>query len=551
MISLPVSPFVKDYMTKRGISTDEEASKYLYPDIRNLHPARDIDNIVDAAELLIAHLKKKSFIIVVGDYDVDGVMSETILYHGMTPLLDEYGAKALMKLPNRVEGYGLNLEVLKKYIKHYKPGLVITVDNGVKSVEEIKYLKSEGVDVIVLDHHSPDMSNLPNPDVLVDLHLDGTTYPCKDLCGASVAYKFIEVLYEILDKPFTRQMEFLQYAALASLADVVPLTGENRLIVQLGIAAMNTRPALGIKSLVTAFKIEGELSSEHIGFNLGPSINAPGRILVPDHAFALFKTSDPEKAAKLAENLVLYNNERKAITERFVNIGLEYIEAHPDEKVYVLTIDECPEGIVGLVAGKIKEKYNKPAIVLASHDGYYTGSARSIPNFNIVEILKEFEHLMVRFGGHSMAAGLGIEKENVDKLREGLNQRANELLTEKDFEKTLEVEPIELTNSDISDVFEDMKILEPFGQQNPRPVFKINFKPKAPKFKEDGSYVDLMKEIHLKIYGEGFVNAVGFSMGEEADYVRESNPIPLIGELSQNIYKGFKNFQINILKIDK
>lgn len=548
-ISLPVSKFVKEQLAKRNITNDLEASKYLYPDIRNLHPAKNIDNIVDAVKLFDKHLKAKSFIIIVGDYDVDGVMSNTILYHGLVPIMKEHGVRGLLKLPNRVEGYGLNLDVLKKFVNNYKPGLVITVDNGIKSVEEIKYLKDCGVDVIVLDHHAPDMDNLPPADVLIDLHMKGTTYPFKELCGASIAFKFVEAYYEFANRPFVKYMELLQYAAIATIADVVSLTDENRLIVQLGVRNINSNPALGIKALIDAFKIQGEISSENINFQLAPSINAPGRILIPDHAFALFKTDNPSKAKILADNLVLYNNERKEVTKKYVDMGLEMIEQYPDDYVYVVQLDECPEGIVGLVAGQIKEQKNKPAIVLASHDGYYTGSARSIPGYNIVEELKPFESLMKRFGGHSMAAGLSISTDNVDKLRTGLNKKAKEILTEDDFIKKFNVENITLTNDLIETYFEDLKLLEPFGQHNPRPAFKVEFTPKVPKFKDNGSYVDIMKDVHLKVYGDKFVNAIGFFMGEEAENIKTMDPIPMIGELSQNIYNGFRSFQINILKI--
>lgn len=548
-ITLPVSNFVKEHLRKKGITTDEEASRYLYPDIRNLHPAMDVDGIKDAVELFVRHLKKRSYILFVGDYDVDGVMSMSILSHGAGPLMREYGAKGFLKFPNRVEGYGLNLEVLKRLISKKKPDLVVTIDNGVKSVEEIRFLKDNGIDVIVLDHHAPDMENLPDPDVLVDLHLPGTTYPFKELCGAAVGYKFVEALHEYLGKPFTKQMELLQYAALATLADVVSLTGENRLIVQLGIRFMNSNPAIGIKALIKAFGIQGEITTEHIGYSLGPSINAPGRILIPDHAFALFKTTDETKAKAFAENLVRYNDERKEMTTRFVDMGFDEISKYPDDDVYVVELDDCPEGIVGLVAGKIKERFNKPAIVLAKHGEYYTGSARSIPAFNIVDELKHFEDLMIRFGGHSMAAGLSISPENVDKLRKGLNERAKITLTPEDFEKQFDVEKEVLSNTDIGTYFEDLKLLEPFGSDNPRPVFKINFTPRAPKFKEDGSYIDILKELHLKIYGDSFVNAIGFNFAEEADSVLNKNPIPLIGEISENIYKGFRSYQINILQL--
>lgn len=547
VFKLPISDFVANHLVKKGITTTEEASKYLYPDIRNLHPARDLDGMKDAAELFIKHLEMKNNILVVADYDTDGVSSATIMTKGVGPIAKEYGSKFMMKFPNRVEGYGLNLEVLKKLIVTRKPNLVITVDNGIKSVNEIAYLKEQGIDVIVLDHHTPDMNNLPKPNVLVDLHLDGTTYPYKELCGASVAYKFVEMVYEHLGRTFDIQMELLQFAAIATIADVVSLTGENRLIVQLGVRSINSNPSLGVKALIDAFKIEGEIMTEHINYSLSPAINAPGRISVPDHAFILFVTKDFNEAKKHAENLVLYNDKRKELTRKYVDIGYEEIEKHPEDLVYVLQLDDCPEGIVGLVAGQIKERTNKPAIVLGRHDGYYTGSARSIPGFNIFEELKPFESLMIRYGGHSMAAGLSVSEENVDALRKGLNERAREILTDKDFEKNYDIEEDILTNKVIPNYFEDLKILEPFGQDNPRPIFKVDFETRAPKFKEDGTYVDILKELHLKVYGSEFVNAIGFNLAEEKDKI--GNRVTLVGELSQNLYKGFKSFQINILKI--
>lgn len=548
-ITLPVSDFVKAKLESKGIRTNEDAEKFLFPDIKNLHPARDVDNILDAVQLFEEHLAKKSFIIFITDYDVDGIGSTAVLYEGLKDLMNKNKCRYSFKLPNRIEGYGLNIDVLKKLMK-FNPGLLVTADNGIKSVEEIAYLRENGVDVIVLDHHAPDESNLPKPNVLVDLHLSDSTYPFKELCGAAVCYKFVEALYEKRGLDFHIQNRLLQYVALSTIADVVSLTGENRLLVQLGLQQINANPNLGIKALLKAMNVEGEVTTEDINYNIGPALNAPGRILVPDTAFALFKTTDEAIAKTISEDLVKINAERKLKTETFVNLGFKEIEKFSGDNVYVLTLNDCPEGIVGLVAGQIKEQTGRPAIVLAYHDGYYTGSARSIPAFNMAEELISVGDLMIRYGGHAMAAGLSIKEENIPLLRKALNKRANEILSEEDYKQDFDVEDVELINSDIEDYHNQLKWLEPFGQDNPKPIFRVNFMTKSPPWKEDGEVYDLMKEKHLKIYGDNFLSAVGFSMKDKVPLVEGKDIIPILGQLSVNTYKGRTNHQVMILDIE-
>lgn len=545
-IDLPIPELTKELLIKKGIDTTEKATKFLYPNINDLYDYNKVDGLNAAIDLYIKHLNNKSNILYYGDYDVDGCCASAILALGLTNLVKIHGGKSKIKLPTRVEGYGMNVDAIKTILKTYKIDLIVTVDNGIKGVDEIAFCKKQGIDVIVLDHHTPDMSNLPKANCLVDLHMTGTKYPFKHLCGASLAFKFVMGVCDKMNQPLGRVFNLLQYAAVATIADVVPLTDENRLIVQLGLDILNKSPAPGFKALCDALRVSGQITAETINYQIAPCINAPGRIYVPTLSLQLLIEQNYDKALIKANEVVSINERRKELTEIYYNKGIEYLKDYMDDYVYIIKVDGCPEGIIGLVAGRIKEEFNKPTIVLTKHHDNFVGSCRSIPKFNINEELTRQKDLLLRFGGHTLAAGLSLKEEQIDRLRQGLNKRALELLSENDFIREYNILD-KITTNDIPEYFYAISLLEPFGQDNPRPIFKIDFKGLAPKWKEHGEVYDVLKDKHIKIYGPNRINALGFSLLEKYKNLNYPKDLSLIGHLTTNTYNGYTNHQINIL----
>lgn len=547
MISLDIPEITKEILYSMEINNDESAKKFLYPTPKDLYSYKMINHINEVIELFKYHIAKKSTILFYCDYDVDGICSASILTLGLRKTLKDYGCEFIIKLPTRQEGYGMNLDYLKKITSKKDIGLIITADNGIKCVEEVKYCRDKNIDVIVLDHHTPDIDNLPNANYIIDFYLPDNTYPFKHLCGAGLSFKFICAINNSLNNDINKFYPLLQYVALATIADVVPLVDENRTLTYLGIKDINKRPLFGIKSLLNNLNINKEVDSEVINFQIAPCINAPGRIHVPDLSYNLLINNNHEVVNKLAIEVININKRRKELTEKFTNDAIAQIEkSYINDYVYIIKCENCPEGIIGLVAGRVKEKYNKPAIVFTEHNGYLTGSARSIEKFNIYDNLTLVKDLLLRYGGHALAAGLSIKKENLDILRKEINKIANTILNPKDFEKQYNIFK-EINNSDIEQYYNAVTILEPFGEKNPKPLFEVNFKTNLHKFKQ--VYYEILVEKYLKLYGVN--NTVGISFDEtiKDKYINLNTPstIKTIGYLNKNIFNNYTSYQINIL----
>ena len=547
MISLDIPEITKEILYSMKIDNNEDARKFLYPNINDLYSYKMINYINEVIELFSKHISKKSTILFYCDYDVDGICSASILTLGLRKILKNNGCDFIVKLPTRQEGYGMNLEYLKKITQKKDIGLIVTADNGIKCVDEIKYCRDKNIDVIVLDHHTPDIDNLPNANYIIDFYLPDNTYPFKHLCGAGLSFKFICAVNDYFNNDINKFYPLLQYVALATIADVVPLIDENRALTYLGIKDINKRPLFGIKSLLTNLNITKEVDSEVINYQIAPCINAPGRIHAPDLSYNLLINNDHEVVNKLAIEVIEINKRRKELTEKYTNDAIEQIEnIYKEDYVYIIECENCPEGIIGLVAGRIKEKYNKPSIVFTEHNGYLTGSARSIENFNIYNNLTTLKDTLLRYGGHALAAGLSIKKENLTVLREKINKLAHNILNLKDFEKEYNIFKT-IDNNEIEQYYNAINILEPFGEKNPKPLFEVNFKTNLHKYKQ--THYEILVEKYLKLYG--VYNTVGISFDENIKdkYISLNTPtnIKTIGYLNKNVFNDYTSYQINIL----
>ena len=454
----------------------EDIDEYLNPDINKLNDPYLLMDVEKAADIAREAINKDKKIRIIGDYDIDGVMATYVLLKGLHSL----GANADYQIPHRVEdGYGLNANIINHAIEDGVE-LIITCDNGVSAIDEIELAKDNGIDVIITDHHELMFEELngarrevlPNADAIINPKREGDRYPFKKLCGAAVAWKFITVLYDVHDIVESKLiMSFLEIVAFATIGDVMELVGENRTIVKYGLKAMENTKNIGLRHLIDdRLGRDTSIVPYHIGFVLGPCINASGRLDSASKSLELLLAEDDKVAKSITKELVELNEDRKAQTHAGTQKAINEVEAkYSQDKILVVYIPEIHESVAGIVAGRIREKYSKPTIILCDGENCVKGSGRSIENYNMYEGLHSCKELFIKFGGHPMAAGMSLVRENVDVLRTSLNEEC--VLTEDEL---VDVKTIDMTlNLDYitCEIVEQLDMLEPFGNGNSKPIF--------------------------------------------------------------------------------
>lgn len=463
---LGINSFLARLLINRGIIERNSIQMFLEPNLDKLYPTDLMKDLVLASKILDDNIKNNKKIRIVGDFDVDGVMSVYILYKGLQRL----GANVDYVIPDRVlDGYGINRDIIKAS-KDDGIETIITCDNGISAIDEIKYAKELGLTLIITDHHDIPQS-LPDANAIINPKQKDCNYPFKNLCGAGVSFKLIKYLYEInglADEIY----DFLEYVTIATICDVVDLIDENRIIVKNGLEKLNNTKNIGLKALIEACGIGGKkIGAYHVGFIIGPTINASGRLDSALLALQLLLTEDIELANELAITLRDLNEERKNMTLDGIEKAVFQIEnsSLKDDKVLVIYEPEIHESIAGIIAGRVKERYNKPTIVLTNGKDGAKGSGRSIEEYNMYEELSKCKDLLNRYGGHPMAAGLSIDVKNIGKLRNALN--SNTSLTFDDLIPKIYIDmelPIEYINYKLID---EINSLEPFGKGNTKPLF--------------------------------------------------------------------------------
>lgn len=456
----------------RGIATAKEANKYLYGNLADLYDPYLMTDLEKAADIIIEAIRNGKKIVVYGDYDADGVTATATSIRALRYL----GADVDYYLPHRIEeGYGMNLEAIRK-LKDSGTDLIFTVDNGIASLDEVKLAKKLGMQIVVTDHHScPDI--LPEPDALVNPKQPGDQYPNKNLCGCGVVWRVLEVVYFKLNADIEFFYNLLALVAVGTVADVMELWDENRIIVREGLAAINARVNPGLSALMDVFKLD-EVKSEDIGFRIGPCLNADGRLYDAQKAIELLLTDDKDEAAELAKELHEINEKRKSMTLDCYEKAEAYIKKNglQNNRVMVVFEKTIPEGLVGLVASKIKEKYQVPTFVFTEGDDFYKASGRGVEGhpLDLFTAIQKTRRFWVKGGGHAMACGISMEKD-MSKLKtfsDELNRIADELLKGKTFEPVLEIDA-EIDYPD-ERLCREISILEPTGKGNPKPVFSTN-----------------------------------------------------------------------------
>ena len=461
----------------RDIVEESEIDKYLNGTVADLYPPEKMKDIEKATELLIEKIKAKKRIRIIGDYDIDGVQSTYILYSA----LKRTGAVVDYAIPDRIaDGYGVNTRLIEK-AEEESIDTILTCDNGIAAIEALEMAKEKGMTVIITDHHEVPYEEgaqgkknyiLPKADAIVNPKQADCDYPNKHLCGAAVAFKLVQVLYQKMGKEPSEAMEFLENAAFATVGDVMDLTDENRIIVQEGLKRLNQTSNYGMRALAAKNGIEiGNIKSYHIGFVLGPCLNASGRLDTAKRALELLLAEDEKKASECAADLYDLNASRKELTEQGVEQAKALVEQSEikEDKVLVIYLPECHESLAGIIAGRIREQYHRPVFVLTKGEEGVKGSGRSIEGYSMYEEMIKCSSLFTKFGGHPMAAGLSMAEENVALFRKKMNENAS--LTEEDLLPKIMIDvpmPLDYISKEL---IEELKVLEPFGKANEKPVF--------------------------------------------------------------------------------
>ncbi|GIP31404.1 single-stranded-DNA-specific exonuclease RecJ [Paenibacillus sp. J2TS4] len=538
---LSLSPLLAKLLVARGMEQIEEVRKFLQVGAAQIHDPFLMDGIEIAVERIRSALQRQEFIRIYGDYDADGVSSTSLMVY----LMRELGANFDYYIPHRIhEGYGLNNSALDQ-AKEHGVSLIITVDTGISAYAEVEYAGSLGIDVIVTDHHEPP-EILPPAHAVINPKKPGCSYPFKQLAGVGVAFKLAHALLNRLPH------ELLEMVAIGTVADLMPLTDENRVLVKLGIDALRNSGNPGLLALFDAAGIERkDVSAGHIGFSLAPRINASGRLESAGDAVRLLTTNDREEADRLAFELDQLNKERQRIVEEMTAEALAMLEEGPDpaeQRVLIVSKEDWNAGVIGIVASKLLEKYYRPTIVLGidPQTGIAKGSARSIAGFDLYKALTSCSDLFEHYGGHQAAAGMSIAQERIPELKHRLEALAQECLTEQDLLPEIQVDLCSTLEEATLDGIKQLEQLAPFGMGNPSPrvVFTGLELNQCKKMGREQQHLKLTLSQEAKQVPA--MEAVGFGKSFMADKMAPSARIDVLGELSINEWNGIRKPQLII-----
>ncbi len=466
-----ISPVTARIIRNRDVVGGEAVERYLRGGLRELYSPYLLKDMELTVTILKDKVRESKPVRIVGDYDIDGVCSTYLLYRALT----QVGAVVDYEIPDRIkDGYGINESIIRAAAED---GIdtILTCDNGIAAVQQIGLAKELGLTVLVTDHHDimkeEDRDILPPADAVVNPKRSDCTYPYPEICGGLVAYKLVQALYEAFGVPMEKWLEMLEFAAIATVGDVMKLQNENRIIVREGLKRMGQTRSLGLLKLMEKNNLDkNQITAYQIGFVIGPCLNAGGRLQTAKLALSLLLCQNEEEADGLALELKELNDQRKDMTKEGTSEAVKQVEEfYNDDKVLVVYLPECHESLAGIIAGRLREHFQKPSFVLTDGEESVKGSGRSIESYHMFEALVEVKELLLKFGGHPMAAGLSLSKENVEEFRRRLNERAE--LTEEDFVKKVWIDvpmPLEYINEPFID---ELELLEPFGQGNEKPLF--------------------------------------------------------------------------------
>lgn len=535
-----ISKLVANIIVNKGLTESNEIEVFLNPRRSDFHDPFLMPDMEIATSRIIKAINNEEKVAIYGDYDVDGITSSTVLKR----FLKDRGLETDVYIPNRLnEGYGLNEEAIRE-ISEKGYTLIVTVDCGITGNKEIELANSLGIETVVTDHHEP-AEKLPKALAVVDCKRKDNKYPFNGLAGVGVAFKLIQAISIKLGIKEEEYLKYLDLVCVGTISDIVPLVDENRTISKLGLRLVKQTRNVGLKVLLDSIGYQ-RIDSNTISFGVAPRINACGRMGHEKEALQLFLTNNIEEAKKITQNLNQYNLERQEIEKRIFNEVQEMMQNPEEQKLpcIVLGGENWHHGVIGIVSSKITDMYFKPSILLCFEDNLAKGSGRSIQGFDLHEALEECSTYIKQFGGHSMAVGITIEKNNFEKFKEELEEYG----TRKNVDSIVPVikidEKIQLQDISIKDI-KDLELLEPFGEGNKMPLFQIsNLKIESIRALSEGKHLKMTLKDDNK-----FIDTIGFNMGSLSSEYPIGTKIDVVGNLEINNYKGMENIQVNLKDI--
>lgn len=537
-----VSSLLARIIANRGFKTEEEIAVFLNPTRNDFHDPFLMNDMKKAVVRICRAIEKKENVIIYGDYDADGITSTTVLKQ----YLADRGLEVGTYIPNRLqEGYGLNTKAIEEIAERHAT-LIITVDCGITSIEEVEYAKEKGIEVIVTDHHET-LDTLPDAVAVIDAKRKDNTYPFRGLAGVGVVFKLIQGISQELQLEEKEHLKYLDLVCIGTISDIVPLVDENRVIAKLGLKLLEVTKNPGLKCLMRAVGYK-KVDSNMVSFGLAPRINACGRMGHQEDALKLFLTKQIQEAQKITDILNQYNKERQETEKRIFEEALHKIEEEhrEDKKTIVLGGENWHHGVIGIVSSKITEQYFKPSILLCFEGDIAKGSGRSIPGFDLHDALCKCSKYLEKYGGHEMAVGLSMKKDQFESFREVFEKIAEESHLE-DIEPVIYIDD-EVTLKDMDkETVKQLSLLEPFGEQNKVPLFLYrNLKIDSIRSLSEG------KHLKLTLRDQNYVmDGIAFNLGELANQYLIGDKVDVVGVLEINTFNGNESVQMNIKDIRK
>jgi single-stranded-DNA-specific exonuclease len=546
--ALGVSESLANLMVQRNISSPDEANAFFNPSLDYLHDPFLMKDMNIAVDRISTAVKKNERILVYGDYDVDGTTAVALMY---SFLKDQY-SNVEYYIPDRYkEGYGVSFQGLDfAYQNNCK--VVITLDCGIKAVEKVKYARMKGLDVIICDHHYPG-DEIPKALAVLDPKQPSCSYPYKELSGCGVGFKLVHAYARVHGIPFNNISHYLDLVAVSIASDIVPITGENRVMAYFGLKRLNESPRTGLKEIIRESEVTKALTIEDVVFKIGPRINAAGRMETGSKAVDLLVSSDTRLATGISKEINNFNIERRSVDRIITTEAMRMIaddQRTVNSRTTVLYNPTWKKGVIGIVASRLIETYYRPTVILTESNGFATGSARSVQGYDLYQAIEACSDLLESFGGHMFAAGLTLKKENIRPFMERFEQYVNNTITEEQLVPRIFIDS-ELSFSEINDgFFKTMSQFQPFGPENMSPVFVSRNVFDTGSGRMVGSSGEHLKlDLCQESTGQKSFSAIAFSQANHFEYIKGGNPFDICYSLEMNEFRGNRNLQLNIRDI--
>ncbi len=546
--ALGVSESLANLMVQRNISSADEANAFFNPSLDYLHDPFLMKDMNIAVDRISAAVKKNERILVYGDYDVDGTTAVALMY---SFLKDQY-SNVEYYIPDRYkEGYGVSIQGIDfAYQNNCK--VVITLDCGIKAVEKVKYARSKGLDVIICDHHYPG-EEIPKALAVLDPKQPSCSYPYKDLSGCGVGFKLVHAYSRVHGIPFSKISHYLDLVAVSIASDIVPITGENRVMAYFGLKRLNECPRTGLREIIRESEVTKSLTIEDVVFKIGPRINAAGRMETGSKAVDLLVSSDTRLANGISKEINNFNIERRSVDRIITTEAMRMIaedQRTVNSRTTVLFNPTWKKGVIGIVASRLIETYYRPTVILTESNGFATGSARSVQGYDLYQAIEACSDLLESFGGHMFAAGLTLKKENIRPFMDRFEHYVNSTITEEQLVPRIFIDT-QLSFSEINeDFFKTMSQFQPFGPENMSPVFVSRNVFDTGSGRMVGSSGEHLKlDLCHESTGQKSFSAIAFSQANHFEYIKGGNPFDICYSLEMNEFRGNKNLQLNIRDI--